>query len=45
MDKELHVVQGKLLNIVPEVVFLIHSLQKSQGSSPDLGKTTTPENE
>lgn len=46
MDKQLHVVQGKLLNIVPEMIFLIHSLQKSQGSSPDLEKNpTTPENE
>lgn len=37
MDKQLHVVKGKLLNIVPEMIFLIHSLKKSQGSGPDLG--------
>lgn len=36
MDQELHVVQRKLLNVVPELVFLVHTLEKSQGSGPHL---------
>lgn len=36
MDQKLHVVQRKLLNVVPELVFLIHSLEKSQGGGPHL---------
>lgn len=40
MDKQLHVVKGKLLNVVPEMIFLIHPLKESQGSSPDLEKNT-----
>ncbi len=36
MDQKLHVVQSKLLNVVPELVFLIHTLEKSQGSGPHL---------
>lgn len=36
MNQKLHVVQGKLLNVVPEMLFLIHALEKSQGSGPHL---------
>lgn len=36
VDQKLHVVQGKLLNVVPELVFLIHVLEESQGGGPHL---------
>lgn len=41
MDKKLHVVEGKLLDVVPEMILLVHPLEKSQGSRPDL-ETTQP---
>lgn len=44
MDEQLHVVQRKLLNVVPEMILLVHSLQKSQGSRPDLGTKTQAQN-
>lgn len=45
VDQKLHVVQGKLLNVVPEMVFLIHALEEGQGSGPHLKyiKDTTTE--
>lgn len=36
MDQELHVVQGKLLNVVPQLVFLIHVFEESQGGGSHL---------
>lgn len=36
VDQELHVVQSKLLDVVPELVLLIHTLEKSQGGRPHL---------
>lgn len=36
VDQELHVVQSKLLDVVPELVLLIHTLEKSQSGRPHL---------
>lgn len=38
MYEELHVVQGKLLNIVPQLVFLIHPLYEGQGIGAHLDR-------
>lgn len=36
VDQKLHVVQCKLLNVIPQLVLLIHSLQKTQSSGAHL---------
>lgn len=36
MDQQLHVVQRKLLNVVPQLILLIHALEKSQSGGPHL---------
>lgn len=44
MDQKLHVVQSKLLYVVSELVLLIHTLEKSQGSGPHLEMKQTLKN-
>lgn len=41
MNQELQVVQGKLFDVVPELVLLVHALQKSQGSGSHLREKKT----
>lgn len=36
VDQQLHVVQGKLLNVVPQLVLLIHALEETQSGGPHL---------
>lgn len=42
MNQELQVVQGKLFDVVPEMVLLVHALQKSQGSGSHLREKKNP---
>lgn len=41
VDQKLHVVQGKLLDVVPQLVFLIHPLEESQSGGPHLRVTVS----
>lgn len=36
VDQQLHVVQGKPLNVVPQLILLIHALEKTQSGGPHL---------
>lgn len=36
VDQQLHVVQGKLLNVVPQLILLIHALEKTQSGGSHL---------
>ena len=42
MDEELHIVQGKLLDVVSELVLLIHPLDEGQGVRAHLKSHTDP---
>lgn len=41
VDQKLHVVQGKLLDVVPQLVLLIHALEESQSGGPHLRVTVS----